>query len=116
MAECPFCEYEGSTRSVEAHISGSRDEEHSGRLGSNHRGMIQSSVDEDDFIDGDGQNGTNEQFEDIAPTTALLVASAVVVAVVLIGSSGSSGSDVSGESDASSEEIEEIGSGDVGAW
>jgi hypothetical protein len=35
--ECPYCEYEGRVSSVEAHISGSRDEAHQGRVGQSFR-------------------------------------------------------------------------------
>lgn len=87
MAECPFCEYEGSTSSVEAHISGSRDEAHSGRLGSNHRGLVRASVPSPD--EPVEESGGGDQPDDLAPSVALVAASAVLVIIVLAGSSGS---------------------------
>ena len=97
MAECPFCEYEGSTSSVEAHISGSRDEAHSGRLGSNHRGMIQGSVSSSDEVVADGAG--DDQPEDLAPGVALVAASAVLVVLVLVSAStGAASTEAAGES------------------
>jgi len=43
MVQCPWCDYEGSRRSVEAHVSGSTDDDHSGRVG-NHLAEV---LDED---------------------------------------------------------------------
>jgi hypothetical protein len=40
------CDYTGATRSVEAHISGSSDEAHSGQLGRNWRSTIEGSHEE----------------------------------------------------------------------
>lgn len=47
-AKCPMdgCDYTGPTRSVEAHVSGSSDEAHSGQLGRNWRSTIEASHEE----------------------------------------------------------------------
>jgi hypothetical protein len=90
MAECPFCEYEGSTSSVEAHISGSGDDAHSGRLGSNHRGLIQGSVSSSD--ESVEESGGADQPADLAPSVALVAASAVLIIIVVAGSAGSADS------------------------
>lgn len=60
-ADCPFCEYEGATRQVEAHISGRSDENHRGRVGADWRATIANS------------HG-NDESEGNATSTALLFA------------------------------------------
>lgn len=83
MAKCPFCEYESSSSSVEAHVSGCTDENHKGKLGSNYRGIIEASV-------GEGAVDTDrgdESVADLSPSLALVAATAVLAIIVLAGSS-----------------------------
>ena len=83
MAKCPFCEYEGSSSSVEAHVSGCTDEDHEGKLGSNYRGIIEGTV-------GEGTAeaaGGDDPVADLPPSLALVAATAVLAIIVLAGSS-----------------------------
>ena len=88
MAECPFCEYESSSSSVEAHVSGSTNDAHQGKLGSNYRGIIESSVGESSESDAKAEDPAG----DLPPGLALAAATAVLAAIVIAGSSGSGGS------------------------
>ena len=88
MAECPFCDYEDSSTSVEAHVSGSTDDAHQGKLGSNYRGIIDATVGESSEPDarGDGQPA------DLPSGLALMAATAALAVIVIAGSTGSGGS------------------------
>lgn len=59
-AVCPICrEYNGPPASVEAHISGNRDEDHQGEWGSAWRDEIAGPFEETD-LDPSGDGGTND--------------------------------------------------------
>ena len=88
MAECPFCEYKSSSSSVEAHVSGSTDDAHQGKLGSNYRAIIESSVGEPSEPDTKAEDPEG----DLPPGLALTAATAVLAIIVIAGSSGSGGS------------------------
>lgn len=88
MAECPFCDYEDSSTSVEAHVSGSTDDAHQGKLGSNYRGIIDATVGEPSEPDA----GDDDQPADLPSGLALMAATAALAIIVIAGSTGSGGS------------------------
>ena len=88
MAECPFCDYEDSSTSVEAHVSGSTDDAHQGKLGSNYRGIIEATVGESPEPDA----GDDDQPADLPSGLALMAATAALASIVIAGSTGSGGS------------------------
>lgn len=88
MADCPFCEYESSSSSVEAHVSGSTDDAHQGKLGSNYRAIIGSSVGESSEPDAKAEDPES----DLPPGLALAAATAILAIIVIAGPSGSGGS------------------------
>jgi len=87
MAECPFCEYESSSTSVEAHVSGSTDAAHQGKLGSNYRGIIDATVGESSEPDV----GDDNQPADLPSGLALMAATAALAIIVIAGSADSGG-------------------------
>ena len=110
MAKCPFCDYEGSPGSVEAHISGMSDEAHVGKFGANHREDIEESEglvqavppveDRDDDPDDDpdatgGATSASAGSEGGGSAGFTLVAATVALALVvlLVSTSGPSGGD-----------------------
>lgn len=82
-ATCPFCEYEGAGREVEAHISGKSDQAHQGKVGSRYRGLIESSHGNDD----EDENGGGIP---IPVSSTTLIVATVAVVVVAVGISASS--------------------------
>ena len=70
--ECPYCEYEGRVSSVEAHISGSRDEAHQGKVGQSFRESLPQ-------LEEPGES----------PGSMLLIATALVAVTVVARSSSS---------------------------
>lgn len=90
MAECPFCEYVGSSSSVEAHVSGKSDEPHKGKVGSNYRGIIRSTVGEVD-ADPDGPPGGSDEIassgegeDGLGPGWVLLGSTVLLVVLVAV--------------------------------
>lgn len=87
---CPLCgEFEGTPASVEAHISGSRDADHAGRLGEHLRDQIRSEADTGDSASVDGLDASASA-TDLSPRMMLLAGTllfAVVVAWYAVGDS-----------------------------
>jgi hypothetical protein len=81
-ATCPFCEYEGASSEVEAHISGSSDQAHQGKVGSRYRGLVESSHGNED--EGEVEAGIPIP---VSSTTAIVVTVAVVAALLVISAS-----------------------------
>ena len=105
MAKCPFCEYKSSSTSVEAHVSGSTDDAHQGKLGSNYRGIIESSVGES----SEPEAGSDDPADDLPSGLALMAATAALAIIVIAGSTGPA------ESVGEPEEIEDQAAG-VEGW
>jgi len=96
--ECPFCDYGGSRRSIEAHISGKTDEAHKGKLGRQWRDSIVASVaevedeeedQEETSSDTDGEASfpdldQPERESDLPAGWALLAATVLFLVVVLV--------------------------------
>jgi hypothetical protein len=82
VVQCPHCEYEGVVSSVEAHISGKSDEAHKGHVGQSFRNSLPQ------VGEGDESAGVEDsESAGLSPGSALLMASALLVVVVLVGSS-----------------------------
>ena len=101
MATCPLCDYTGSWRSVEGHISGMTDDDHRGKVGQNYRERIKETVGESPTLEGDeratmalpaegsgggsSESGPSVQVEESEEVSGWgLVASTAVVAVVVV--------------------------------
>jgi hypothetical protein len=105
------CDYTGPTRSVEAHVSGSSDEAHSGQLGRNWRSTIEASHEEqqpaiepgeraevatEEATEAPGEESSNGDLA-LSPGLTLVVATVAFALVVVVASA-----------DAGSGEVEEI--------
>lgn len=95
--ECPFCDYRGSRRSIEAHISGKTDEAHKGKLGRQWRDSIAASVAEVGDEGADQEDPSSDTSEEASlpdldqpegesdlPAGWALVAATVLFAVVVL--------------------------------
>jgi hypothetical protein len=105
VATCPIdqCDYTGPSRSVEAHISGSSDENHKGELGRNWRQTIEASHREEETDREGPTEGASESTEaetetersegglGVPPGVAIVLAS-VALGVVVVATSAGGGS------------------------
>jgi hypothetical protein len=120
------CDYTGATRSVEAHISGSSDQAHSGQLGRNWRSTIEASHEEqqpeiepeeqaevatEEATEAPGAESSNGDLA-LPPGLALLLATVALGVVVVVASAdtGSGGVEEGEESEGEddSEPAEEV--------
>jgi len=110
MATCPLCDYEGPSRSVEAHISGKADDAHAGRIGRQYRARIRETVGEGqpDLPAEEGPSDVGE--EGLSPTLSV-VASTVVLAVVVVATASESS-----EPELSPAELEDDSAAGREAW
>lgn len=76
--ECPCgeCEYRGSVSGVEAHVSGSTDENHKGRSGGEFR----------DRLIAEAEASVNGETEGTSPVTAVVASTLLLVLVVVVSS------------------------------
>lgn len=105
--QCPWCDYSGMVGSVEAHISGSADEAHRGKVGHDLREYLPQTPDSGEENDSETsvpdlpEPGEN----DAPPGWALVVATVLFVVVMVAVSSG--GVDA-GQIDEDSEDGQEV--------
>lgn len=83
--ECPYCEYTGAVRSVEAHISGSCEGDHAGEVGRSYREELRMQIEESpEIVDEerasvpDGGTGPTKG-QVLVIVTALFLVSVVVM-------------------------------------
>ena len=78
--ECPICEdYSGSPQEVEAHISGMKDEAHTGHLGAHYRDQL--GIEGADEVDV----GVEEETAGIpVPVNSWLIVAGAVVVLLLV--------------------------------
>lgn len=82
--KCPYCEYDGTVASVEAHISGKADEAHQGKVGHGFRDDLPQI--ESDSVDRTETTEPEAPVDlPVSPGWALVGAS-VVLAVVVVAS------------------------------
>lgn len=105
MAHCPFCDYEGAPRSVEAHISGKTDDAHRGKVGSQWRANIRDPLRypiPDDTPDGveveasdsgsEGIEGADTEQVSVGGFGGLVEATSLLALAVLLATSRNRGS------------------------
>jgi hypothetical protein len=110
MATCPLCDYEGPSRSVEAHISGKADDAHAGRIGRQYRARIRETVGEGQ-PDLPAEEGPPDVGEGGLSPTLSVVAATVVLAVAVVASA-----DGEGEPELSPAELEDDSAASPEAW